>query len=120
MGCNLNKVQGAKYIFSFKINRFLTFRILYYSKTNGILVGPNPTPRPVQDVIDPPRARPSSGNSKTKNRKAIIIGGVGGGIVLALVIGFLIVAASRHPSSRAQVADSLLGQNRLQERGGWG
>ncbi|KAB1224661.1 Receptor-like protein kinase FERONIA [Morella rubra] len=68
--------------------------IFKVNDTNGILAGPNPTPLPVQDVIDPSRARPSSSNGKTKNQKAIIIGGVGG-VVLALVVGFLILAASR-------------------------
>lgn len=63
---------------------------------NGNLAGPNPIPAPKQDVIDPTRARTSSGGGKTKNHKAIIIGGVSGGIFLALVIGFFLFAASRH------------------------
>ena len=65
------------------------------SDTHGNLAGPNPIPAPKQDVIDPTRARPSSGGGKTKNQKAIIIGSVSGGIVLALIIGFFVIAASR-------------------------
>ena len=63
--------------------------------TNGNLAEPNPIPAPKQDVIDPTRARPSSGHGKTKNQKAIIIGVVTGGIVLAFVIGFFVVASYR-------------------------
>ncbi|XP_075637687.1 receptor-like protein kinase FERONIA [Castanea sativa] len=37
---------------------------------------------------------PSSGDYKTKIRKAIIIGGVCGGIILAIVTGFFLIAAS--------------------------
>ena len=47
-------------------------------------------------MIDLKRARASSDGGKTKNQKAIIIGCVGGGIVLALVLGFFLIAASRH------------------------
>ncbi|GMY25731.1 receptor-like protein kinase FERONIA [Fagus crenata] len=70
--------------------------IFKVNETNGNLAGPNPIPAPKQDVIDPTRARTSSGDRKTKNHKAIIIGGVSGGIFLALVIGFFLFAASRH------------------------
>jgi serine/threonine protein kinase len=70
--------------------------IFKISEANGNLAGPNPIPAPIQDVVDPSRARPSSGNGKTKNQKAIIIGGVSGGIVLAIVVGFFLVAAIRH------------------------
>ena len=47
-------------------------------------------------MIDLKRARASSDGGKTKNQKAIIIGCVGGGIVLALVLGFFLIAASGH------------------------
>nr|POF26970.1 receptor-like protein kinase feronia [Quercus suber] len=63
--------------------------------TNGNLAGPNPIPAPKQDLIDPTRARPSSGHGKTKNQKAIIIGVVTGGIVLAFVIRFFVIASYR-------------------------
>ena len=63
--------------------------------TNGNLAGPNPIPAPKQDVIDPTRARPSSGHGKTKNQKAIIIGVITGGIVLAFVVGYFVVAFYR-------------------------
>ncbi|KAG6632297.1 hypothetical protein CIPAW_13G149100 [Carya illinoinensis] len=69
--------------------------IFKVSDSKGNLAGPNPTPLPRQDVIDPPKARPSSGNGKTKNHKVIIIGVVSGGIALALVVGFFLLAASR-------------------------
>jgi len=69
--------------------------ILKVNGTNGNLAGPNPIPAPKQHVIDPTRARASSDGGKTKNQKAIIIGCVGGGIVLALILGFFLIAASR-------------------------
>nr|POF26974.1 receptor-like protein kinase feronia [Quercus suber] len=69
--------------------------ILKANGTNGNLARPNPIPAPKQDVIDPTRARASSDGGKTKNQKAIIIGCVGGGIVLALILGFFLIAASR-------------------------
>ncbi|KAG2691153.1 hypothetical protein I3843_09G218500 [Carya illinoinensis] len=69
--------------------------IFKVNDSKGNLAGPNPTPLPRQDVIDPPKARPSSGNGKTKNQKVIIIGVVSGGIALALVVGFFLIAASR-------------------------
>ena len=61
--------------------------------TNGNLAGPNPIFAPKQDLIDPTRARPSSSHGKPKNQKAIIIGVVTGGIVLAFVIGFFVIAS---------------------------
>ncbi|KAL4606501.1 hypothetical protein ACB092_09G107200 [Castanea dentata] len=64
--------------------------------TNGNLAGLNPIPTPKQDVISPISHIPSSGDYKTKIRKAIIIGGVCGGIILAIVTGFFLIAASRH------------------------
>ena len=63
--------------------------------TNGNLAGPNPIPAPKQDVINPTSYIPSSGDYKTKIHKAIIIGGVYGRIILAIVIGFFLIAASR-------------------------
>ena len=63
--------------------------------TNGNLAGPNPTPAPKQDVTSPISYIPSSSDCKTKIRKAIIIGGVCGGIILAIVIGFFLIAARR-------------------------
>lgn len=77
--------------------------IFKISDPNGNLAGPNPIPAPIQDIIDPSRARQSSGNGKTKNHKAIIIGGVSGGIVLAIVVGFFLIAATRR---RRQGKDS--------------
>ncbi|KAF3967090.1 hypothetical protein CMV_008879 [Castanea mollissima] len=62
--------------------------------TNGNLAGLNPIPTPKQDVISPISYIPSSGDYKTKIRKAIIIGGVCGGIILAIVTGFFLIAAS--------------------------
>ncbi|KAM3690037.1 hypothetical protein ACJW31_09G091500 [Castanea mollissima] len=62
--------------------------------TNGSLAGLNPIPTPKQDVISPISYIPSSGDYKTKIRKAIIIGGVCGGIILAIVTGFFLIAAS--------------------------
>jgi serine/threonine protein kinase len=80
--------------------------IFKISDPNGNLAGPNPIPAPIQDIIDPSRARPSSGNGKTKNQKAIIIGGVGGGIVLAIVVGFFLIAATRRRRHRKDSSSS--------------
>ncbi|GMY25728.1 receptor-like protein kinase FERONIA isoform X2 [Fagus crenata] len=68
--------------------------IFKVNDTNGNLAGPNPIPAPKQDVIDPTRARTSSGDGKMKNQKAIVIGGVSGGIILVLVIGLFLIVAS--------------------------
>ena len=62
--------------------------------TNGTLAGPNPIPAPRVDVFSPISYIPSSGDYKTKIRKAIVIGGICGGIILAIVIGFFLIAAS--------------------------
>ncbi|KAF3967086.1 hypothetical protein CMV_008877 [Castanea mollissima] len=66
--------------------------IFKVNDSNGNLAGLNPIP----DVIDPTRARPSSCDGKLKNQKAIIIGGVSGGIVLVVVIGYFLIVVSRH------------------------
>lgn len=68
--------------------------IFKISDTTGNLGGLNPTPRPVQDVIDPSLVVPS-GHGKSKSQKAIIAGGVSGGIVIALVLGFFTLFVSR-------------------------
>ncbi|KAE8685656.1 Receptor-like protein kinase ANXUR1 [Hibiscus syriacus] len=66
--------------------------IFKISDLNSNLAGPNPIPGPKQDVIDPSLALPShQGHS---NQKAIIAGGVSGGVVLALIIGFCVVSVS--------------------------
>jgi len=62
---------------------------------DGNLAGPNPIPAPKQEEIDPIKARPGSGSGQSKSQTAIIAGGVSGGIVLAIVIGFCVLAASR-------------------------
>ncbi|TQD72951.1 hypothetical protein C1H46_041506 [Malus baccata] len=70
--------------------------IFKINDTTGNLGGPNPLPLPKQDTIDPTKARPSSGHGKGKSgQTAIIAGGVGGGIALALVLGFLAICVSR-------------------------
>lgn len=68
--------------------------IFKLSDPNSNLAGPNPIPAPKQDVVDPSLALPSSSSGNSK-QKAIIGGGVGGGIALALVVGFCVFAASR-------------------------
>ncbi|KAE8695505.1 Receptor-like protein kinase FERONIA [Hibiscus syriacus] len=66
--------------------------IFKISDPNSNLAGPNPIPGPKQDVVDPSRALPSHrGHS---NQKAIIAGGVSGGVVLVLIIGFCVAAVS--------------------------
>ncbi|XP_021893866.1 receptor-like protein kinase FERONIA [Carica papaya] len=67
--------------------------IFKISDENGNLAGPNPIPGPVQEKIDPSLVLPSTGHSKSQ--KGIIAGGVSGGIILALLIGFCVVVASR-------------------------
>ncbi|KAL4606502.1 hypothetical protein ACB092_09G107300 [Castanea dentata] len=66
--------------------------IFKVNDSNGNLAGLNPIP----DVIDPTRARPSSCDGELNNQKAIIIGGVSGGIVLVVVIGYFLIVTSRH------------------------
>ncbi|MBA0711084.1 hypothetical protein Golax_010313 [Gossypium laxum] len=68
--------------------------IFKISDLKNNLAGPNPVPGLKQDVVDPSLALPSH-QGYSKNQKAIIAGGVSGGVVLALVIGFCVVAASR-------------------------
>ncbi|PON45592.1 Mitogen-activated protein kinase kinase kinase [Trema orientale] len=63
--------------------------------TTGSLAGLNPTPLPKQDQIDPSLAGPSPGHGKSKSQTAIIAGGVCGGIVLAVVLGFFAMFVSR-------------------------
>ncbi|KAK9033084.1 hypothetical protein V6N11_018122 [Hibiscus sabdariffa] len=78
--------------------------IFKISAPNGNLAGPNPIPGPVQDLVDPSLALPShQGHS---NQKAIIAGGVSGGAVLALVIGFCVVAALRRRRHRKDPSSS--------------
>ncbi|GAV91330.1 Pkinase_Tyr domain-containing protein/Malectin_like domain-containing protein [Cephalotus follicularis] len=68
--------------------------IFKISDTNGNLAGPNPIPAPKQLIIVP-GVQPSH-TPHSKNEKAVIGGGVSGGIVLAFVIGFcVLLAASR-------------------------
>ncbi|XWS22070.1 hypothetical protein CRYUN_Cryun29cG0002800 [Craigia yunnanensis] len=68
--------------------------IFKISDPRSNLAGPNPTPGPKQNVVDPSLALPSH-RGHSKNQIAIIAGGVSGGVVLALVIGFCVIAASR-------------------------
>lgn len=75
--------------------------IFKVNDTTGNLGGLNPTPLPAQDRIEP--STPSSGHSQPKSQKAIIAGSVSGGIVLALVLGFLAIFVSRR---RRQGKDS--------------
>ncbi|KAA3454621.1 receptor-like protein kinase FERONIA [Gossypium australe] len=66
------------------------------------LAGTNPIPGPKQDIVDPSLALPSH-SGRTKNQTAIIAGGVSGGVILLLVIGFCVVGAAR---SRRRGKDS--------------
>ncbi|KAJ6871629.1 FERONIA-like protein [Populus alba x Populus x berolinensis] len=58
------------------------------------------------DIIDPSRARPASGSGHSKSRTAIIAGGVSGGVVLAVVIGFCVLAASRRHRQGKEASSS--------------
>ncbi|KAI5326119.1 hypothetical protein L3X38_035193 [Prunus dulcis] len=71
--------------------------IFKINDTTGNLGGPNLIPLPKQDTIDPTKVRSSSGHGKAKSdHKAVIAGGVSGGIVLALVLGFFAICVARH------------------------
>ncbi|KAJ6871631.1 hypothetical protein NC652_037094 [Populus alba x Populus x berolinensis] len=80
--------------------------IFKLSSPNGNLAGPNPIPAPEHDIIDPSRARPASGSGHSKSRTAIIAGGVSGGVVLAVVIGFCVLAASRRHRQGKEASSS--------------
>ncbi|OWM67045.1 hypothetical protein CDL15_Pgr000497 [Punica granatum] len=69
--------------------------IFKINDTTGNLAGPNPVPAPKQTLIDESAGRPPSGHGKSKNHKAIIAGCVSAGVILALVVGFFLVSASR-------------------------
>ncbi|CAN0879530.1 Receptor-like protein kinase FERONIA [Linum grandiflorum] len=66
------------------LNGVEIFKISSSDKKN--LAGPNPVPLPKQEIIDPSRVRPASKHSKAK--VGIIIGGVLGGVVAALAVGY--------------------------------
>ncbi|KAJ6381564.1 hypothetical protein OIU77_030278 [Salix suchowensis] len=81
--------------------------IFKLSNSNGdSLAGPNPIPAPKQEEIDPTKARPSSGSGQSKSPTAIIAGVVSGGVVLAIVIGFCVLAASRRRSRHGKEQSS--------------
>ncbi|KAL5540000.1 hypothetical protein UlMin_044971 [Ulmus minor] len=63
------------------------------SDPNGNLGGTNPIPTK-QDIIDPSLVRPSV-HGKSKSEKAIIAGGVSGGVGLALLIGLFVFVSRR-------------------------
>ncbi|GKV03000.1 hypothetical protein SLEP1_g15367 [Rubroshorea leprosula] len=67
--------------------------IFKISDTSGNLAGLNPIPAPPNDVNPSLALLPRSGHSK---RTAIIAGGIGGGVALALLVGFCVFAVSRH------------------------
>ncbi|XP_073297851.1 receptor-like protein kinase FERONIA [Primulina huaijiensis] len=58
--------------------------------SNGNLAGPNPAPLP-QPLVDTSQ---SSGSTQLKNRKAVIGGAVGGGLVALLVAGLIVYIVS--------------------------
>lgn len=69
--------------------------IFKISDSNGTLAGPNPIPAPKQEIIDPSLAKPASSHGKSKNKTGIIAGVVCGAVVLALIIGYFVVAKRR-------------------------
>ncbi|KAG5248367.1 kinase family protein [Salix suchowensis] len=79
--------------------------IFKISSPNDNLAGPNPIPAPKQDNIDPSRARPASGSGSGHSKTAIIAGSVSGG-VLAIVIGFCVLAASRRHRQGKEASSS--------------
>ncbi|KAL1371358.1 hypothetical protein AAHE18_01G125600 [Arachis hypogaea] len=78
--------------------------IFKISDAKGNLAGTNPIPPPVQDDIDPAKAR--SHHAMSKNHTGIIAGGVAGGIVVALVIGLFAFIVSRRRSQGKEPSSS--------------
>ncbi|RYR29664.1 hypothetical protein Ahy_B01g054112 isoform E [Arachis hypogaea] len=78
--------------------------IFKISDAKGNLAGTNPIPPPVQDDIDPAKAR--SHHATSKNHTGIIAGGVAGGIVVALVIGLFAFIVSRRRSQGKEPSSS--------------
>ncbi|XP_022144046.1 receptor-like protein kinase FERONIA [Momordica charantia] len=74
--------------------------IFKINDTNANLAGLNPIPAPKQDVIDPSLVKPASSHGKSKNNAGIIAGVVCGVVVLALIIGFCVVAKRRRWSGK--------------------
>ncbi|KAK2657901.1 hypothetical protein Ddye_010953 [Dipteronia dyeriana] len=65
--------------------------IFKLSNANGNLAGSNPIPGPKRDVVDPSLALPLTQAGNSNKQKEII----GGGLLLALAIGFCVVATTR-------------------------
>ncbi|XP_075513184.1 receptor-like protein kinase FERONIA [Primulina tabacum] len=59
--------------------------------SNGNLAGPNPAPPLPQPLVDTSQ---SSGSTQLKNRKAVIEGAVGGGLVALLAAGLIVYIVS--------------------------
>ncbi|XP_042475649.1 receptor-like protein kinase FERONIA [Macadamia integrifolia] len=74
--------------------------IFKVNDTTGNLAGPNPIPPPVQAVMDPNLALPSSSSGGSKK---VIAGSVAGGVGVASLLCFLVFAVSRR---RRQGKDS--------------
>lgn len=68
--------------------------IFKINNTDGNLAGPNPVPTPKQTLANESVGMLSLGPEKSKNKKAIVAGCVGAGLVVALIVGFILVAAS--------------------------
>ncbi|CAK9319793.1 unnamed protein product [Citrullus colocynthis] len=68
--------------------------IFKINDSSANLAGPNPIPAPVQKIIDPSLAKPASSHGKSK-KSGVIAGVVCGAVVLALIIGFFVVAKRR-------------------------
>ncbi|KAA8517557.1 hypothetical protein F0562_017813 [Nyssa sinensis] len=81
-------VASKSFLYDAILNGVEIFKI---NDTSGNLGGPNPVPAPKQDVIDTSLVRPSS-SGQSKNQKAIIGGGVGGGIAAILLVGLFVYA----------------------------
>ncbi|KAF5747685.1 receptor-like protein kinase FERONIA [Tripterygium wilfordii] len=67
--------------------------IFKLSDTNDNLAGPNPIAE--HNVIDPSKVLPPSHVGHSKNKTAVIAGGISAGIVAALIIAFCFVGAAR-------------------------
>ncbi|KAK4799351.1 hypothetical protein SAY86_024716 [Trapa natans] len=85
--------QTASQFYDAILNGVEIFKI---NDTDGNLAGPNPIPAPKQSLGNTSAGTLSLGSGKSKSQKAVIAGSVSAGLVIVLITGFFLVAASRH------------------------
>ncbi|XP_043718211.1 receptor-like protein kinase FERONIA [Telopea speciosissima] len=80
--------------------------IFKVNDSTGNLAGPNPIPLPVQEVINPSLASPSSSSGGSKNHAAVIAGSVIGGIIVVCLLCFIVFAVSRRKRQKKESSSS--------------